>query len=104
MGTRFATSSPVALLANLVYSFEITLTPEIEGRVREIEGRVREIEGRAREIEGRAREIEGRGVSVVERMEWLCKWKLVLTSTRCHARVMVKRRCAGTQKSGLVLL
>jgi hypothetical protein len=73
IGTRFALAEAVAILANLVYSYEVLLTPDAELKLKEM---------------------EVRGVGLVERMDWLCMWAPGLTSTPDRARVQVRKRKA----------
>jgi hypothetical protein len=73
MGSWFALAEAVAILANLVYSYEILLTPDAEAKLKEM---------------------EERGIGLVERMDWLCMWAPALTLTPDRARVQVRKRKA----------
>jgi cytochrome P450 len=71
IGTRFALAEAVAILANLVYSYEILLTPEAELKLKKM---------------------EERGVGREERMHWLCMGAMGLTMIPDRARVQVRKR------------
>jgi hypothetical protein len=71
VGSRFALAEAVAILANLVCSYEVLLTPDAELKLKEM---------------------EERGVGLVERMDWLCIWTPGMTLMPHRARVQVRMR------------
>jgi cytochrome P450 len=71
IGIRFALSQSVAILANLIHTFEISLPSEVEIKLNDM---------------------EARGIRIVERMEWLSAWSPGVTNTPQRAKVRVKRR------------
>ena len=71
IGTRFALSESVAILANLVHMFEISLPSDVEMKLKDM---------------------KTRGIGVLERMEWLTAWSPGVTNTPHRAKVRVRRR------------
>jgi hypothetical protein len=68
---RFALSESVAILANFIHTFEISLPSDVEIKLKDM---------------------ESRGIGVIERMEWLTAWTPGVTNTPHRAKVRVRRR------------
>lgn len=73
IGTRFGLAEAVAVLANIVYSYEMSLTPKT----------VKEL-----------KKMEERGANLAERQNWLCAWVPGCTRTPLRTQVLMRRRAA----------
>jgi hypothetical protein len=71
VGSRFALAEAVAIIANLVYSYEVLLTPDAELELKEM---------------------EEHGVGLVERRDWLCMWTPGMTLMPHRAKVQIRKR------------